>query len=122
MFGHLKASVDADAPVTRGRFLRRAGTLGLAVAGVGELIASPLASASVLSSSKPFSTMRFYDGTDVPDIVCNGGVATCNYAPGQCGTCPSGNRCYYCTATTCQAAGFGCYATEKTPFTICCDQ
>lgn len=99
--------------VSRGGFLRRAGVAGLALAGIGELVAAPLASAK---------TGRVV-AADVPLGTCNG-YSVCNRCNGCCGSpcTPRGvSYCYYCTSSSCLNAGTYCFSQAAQSFHYCCN-
>lgn len=113
-------------PVSRGRFLRRAGVAGLALAGIGDLIAAPLASAKASSTATASSgQLGMYDSVaDLPArclsyskcTPCNG---CCIDSPCQ----PYGEAyCFCCSATPCEGYNCACYDHPPQTFYLCCDK
>jgi hypothetical protein len=115
-------------PDGRRSFLRKAGlgSVGaFALAGLGDVLASPAANASQRSArAKTKGHMTIMKKGAQTDERCTA-VAVCHPCSGCCpgGPCtPSGVAyCFYCTATPCQGAGVACYDHAPEEFTICCN-
>ena len=122
MRGHMTQLFGDETKVSRGGFLRRAGVAGLAVAGIGDLVAAPLVSAKV--TARGYSGLPSYSSMSAVPNSCEA-VATCHLCNGCCGSpCkPTGSEyCYYCTATPCGAAGPVCLSgNTPNPRYICCN-
>jgi hypothetical protein len=126
MVGRVRTMRFGDAePVSRSGFLRRAGVAGLALAGIGDLVAAPLASAKMSSRAvRSSGQLRMYDNLgDLPNSCRS--YSKCSPCSGCCGQpCqpPGVGYCFYCSATPCQGAGVACYDHSPNTFYICCNQ
>jgi hypothetical protein len=108
--------VDRGESLSRGRFLRRAGAFGLAVAAIGDLISAPVTDARggpVRRDVVP--------GEKIPDDCT--GTLTCTRCNACCGSpCkPYGvNYCYHCISDNCGSSYYACYEYKPDSFVICC--
>jgi hypothetical protein len=122
--GERREALDEGARLSRGGFLRNAGVAGLAVAGIGELVAAPLASAKTSRTVAPADRRRMYDNlVDVPSSQCSS-YSTCNPCNGCCGSpcTPRGVAyCFYCSGSQCLGAGVYCFDHSPQTFRYCCN-
>src|SRR5579875_1613590 len=96
------AKAADDEIFNRGRFFKRAGGLGLAVAAVGELLLPGVATARTAQVDRVHVRRAVQPGVQVPDYCT--GTLTCTRCNACCGhpCTPYGlSYCYHCVSNNC---------------------